>query len=254
LKQMRLRPYQVLAAGGVIAAAIVLLFLFVLIRPRTQQTQRDLNAALAEEEYASTNRPIAERNLVKAQAEERRVNDKYDEIMETRMPDISLQDPLAAMFRLWDFPREEGQLMESWLASTGAQVSSISLPSFGTAPPNPNMRVLPPVDWSLSVSVKDLPTFFEWLKMIPEAPRFLLLRNVRLGGSRQPGTPLSAGVDVTLYLWTQPPEPVQAADESEAAGATVTEGAAAPAAGEGGGPARRAGRGQAGRGARMMGQ
>lgn len=254
MKQMRLRPYQVLAGGGVIAVALALLFLFVLIRPRTQQVTTDVNAAIAEEEYASANRPIAERNLVRAQAEERRVNEKYDEILETRMPDISLQDPLAAMFRLWDFPREEGQVMESWLASSGAQVSSISLPAFGTTPPNPNIRVLPPVDWSLSVSVKDLPTFFEWLKKIPEAPRFLLLRNVRLGGSRQPGTPFNAVVDVTLYLWTRPPELAEASDESEVAETTVSEGAAAPAAGETAAPARRAGRGRADRGARMMGQ
>jgi hypothetical protein len=89
----------------------------------------------------------------------------------------------------------------------------------------------------------------DWLRKLPEAPRFMVLQSVSIQGSRQPGQPLLASVPVTLYMWTGvTPAPTTVAAPAAGTGAT-----AGPRGGRGmGGP--RGGRGMGGpRGGRGMG-
>ena len=202
MKQIRLTRIQVLIAGAAIAVGLAVLFFLFFIKPVNTKTARTNGLAAAQEEVAAR-LPTVRAQLADAEEEERAVTASYDEIMETRMPDISLEDPIVAMFDLWHLPAEEGAVIQRWFASTGARVDGYSFPAFGTVPPPQDWRILPPLNWSLSVQVEDFPALLEWLQKIPEAPRFLELHTVTIQGSRQPGQPLVASIPVTMYLWTK---------------------------------------------------
>jgi hypothetical protein len=202
VKQIRLTRIQVLIAGAAIAVGLAVLFFLFFIRPVNTRTNR-INGWAAEEEEVAARLSTVRAQLATAEEEERVVTASYDEIMETRMPDISLEDPIVAMFDLWHLPAEEGEVIQRWFTSTGARVDGYSFPAFGTVPPPQDWRILPPLNWTLSVQVEDFPTLLEWLQKIPEAPRFLELHTVTIQGSRQPGQPLTASIPVTMYLWTK---------------------------------------------------
>ncbi len=230
MTQLRLTRVQVAAGGLAIAVAICAIFFFLFIRPKRARIANMETRAAENEEYVKANRPKYEKMLAEAKANAIKYREKYDEIMETRMPDVSLEDPLAAMFRLQDLPKEEAMVISSWFNSTGAQVSGYSFPAFPTDLPNPAARMLPELRWNLSVTVKDLPAFLDWLEKLPEAPRFLVLEGIGLPGMRPPGTPFTATVSVTLYEWVKRPQRPAVA----AAGAQTTGTAAPAAAGAGG--------------------
>lgn len=229
----RLTRIHVLIAGVAIAVGIALIFAFVFIQPQKKKIGRSLAQAEADEQYASQ-RARFEKQRAEALQREEEVTAKYDEIMDGRMPEIDLTDPIGGMVRLWYFPEEEQKLMEAWFASTGAQVVGLSYPTFGLDLANPQMAMFDPLNWNLTVQVKDFPELLEWLKKLPKAPRLMVMHSVAVQGPRQPGQPLVASIPVTLYMWT---------------------GAAAPAAGGGPGAAagRRAGGGARGRGGRRRG-
>jgi hypothetical protein len=145
------------------------------------------------------------------------------------------------MVRMWYFPEQEHELMERWFASTGAQVSGWSFPTFGLERHDPTRRRLDTLSWNLTVTVKDFPALLEWLHKLPEAPRVMQLGSVSVHGPRQPGQPLTASIPVTVYMWTGV-EPAPAA-------APPTEGAAAASGAAGAG--RGMGRMQGGRGRGM---
>lgn len=202
MKQIRLTRIQVLIAGAAVAVGLAVLFFLLFIRPVNGKTSR-INGRAAEEEAVAAQLSTVVAQLANAEEEETEVTAQYEEIMETRMPDISLEDPLVAMFDLWHLPAEEGEVIQRWFDSTGARVEGYSFPAFGTAPPPQTWRMLPPLNWNLTVQVEDFPALLEWLPKIPEAPRFLELHTVTIQGSRQPGQPLVASIPVTLYLWTK---------------------------------------------------
>jgi len=202
VKQIRLTRIQVLIAGAAIAVGLAVLFFLFFIRPVNANTSR-INGRAAEEEEVAARLSTVRSQLATAEVEESAVTASYDEIMDTRMPDISLKDPIVAMFDLWHLPAEEGEVIQRWFTSTGAQVAGYSFPAFGTVPPPQDWRMLPPLNWNLTVQVEDFPALLEWLQKIPEAPRFLELHTVTIQGSRQPGQPLVASIPVTLYLWTK---------------------------------------------------
>jgi len=213
----RITRVHVLIAGVAIAVGIALLFTFMLIQPQKKKIALSVRSAEDDEAYASQRRSFEGRRD-EALQREAEVTASYDEIMETRMPEIDLSDPIGGMVRLWYFPDEERELMERWLASTGAQVSGLSYPSFGADLANTNMAMFDPLNWNLTVQVKDFPELLEWLKKLPEAPRFMVMHSVTVQGPRQPGQPLVASIPVTLYMWT--------GAEAPAGGAAPTAGAA----------------------------
>jgi hypothetical protein len=160
--------------------------------------------------------------------------------MATRMPkDLEFSDEIGSMIRMWYFPEQEQELMQRWFASTGAEVSGWGFPTFGLERHDPTRRMLDPLSWNLTVTVKDFPTLLEWLQKLPEAPRFMQLGSVSVHGPRQPGQRLTASVPVTVYMWTGVEPPRAAIQPAEGA---------APV---GGGPGM--GRGMAGGGRGMMG-
>jgi len=229
----RITRIHVLIVGLALAVGVAVLFLIVLIPPRKQELSRILGRAEEAEAYAAK-RPSVEQNLESEQKRETEVTQKYKDILDHRMPKIDLTDPITATMRLWDLPAEEEGLMARWFASTGAQVSGFAFQTWPTAMPSsfpdPNMRILPPLNWNLSVQVKDFPALMEWLRKLPKAPRFMVLQSVTIQGYHQRGQPLLANVPVTLYEWTG----VEPAAVAAVAG---TEGAAAsPARGAGRGP------------------
>lgn len=230
MKQFRLTQIQVLLAGAGVFVGIGALFLFMFIKPMLTATSKTNTQAQEIEDRLRTERPAAEKALAEANAMEAKVTAEYDQITKTRMPSIKLEDPITAMFELWDVPRREGTLIDRWFVSTGAQVSGYSFPAFGTRPPDLSMRGLPDLNWNLSVTVKDLPDLLNWLQKIPKAPRFIELRNVSLPGMRQPGTPLTVSVQVILHEW------LKSAGGAAAAAAATQTAAAAPGGGGAGGP------------------
>jgi len=223
-----------------VAVGIVAIFFFMFIKPAWVAIAKTNADAEAIEQQVRTQRPQAEAALKAAQVEEVRVRKGYDDIMKNRMPAVSFEDRLASMIRLQSFDTEELAVIAAWFNSTGAEVSGYSFPPFGTDLPNPATRVLPALTWNLSVTVKDFPAFLEWLEKIPKAPRFLRLNNVNLPGMRQPGTPFTAAVSMTLYEW------IKASPRAAAGAAAAGAQTGAGAGGRGGGQGR-GGRGRGGR-------
>jgi len=246
VRQLRLTRIQVAGAGLAVIVGICLVSFFIFIKPTRAAIAQTNQQAQATEDQTRAARPKAESDLETAKLSEVKFRKQYDEIMKKRMPVISFEDPLAAMFALQSVPRKEGPLIAAWFNSTGAEVSGYSFPAFGTDLPSPAARMLPPLTWNLSVTVQDFPAFLRWLEKLPKAPRFLVLNSVSLPGMRQPGTPFTATISVTLYEWltTSP-----AAAAAAAAAAQAAAGASAPA----GGAPGPGGRGRGGRGARRGG-
>lgn len=248
MKQMRLTRLQVLVGGLVVVVGIAALFLLAFIRPQMQKIRQLEQEAEENEQYARAEGPKAKKDLEEAERRESVVAARFDHIMETRMPDVDLSDPIAGMFRLWRLPQEEGAIIDRWFRTSGAQVSGYSFPAFGTTPADPNMRVLPPQNWTLAVQVPDFQSLLKWLRKLPTAPRFMVMQSVTIQGPRQPGQPLQATVPVTLYEWTKAAKTAVAASPQPAVG----EAAAAEGAGVGAGPGM-GGRGPMGRGGMGMG-
>ena len=246
MKQLRLTRIQLAGAGLALAVGIIAVFFFMFIKPVRAATAKTNADAETTEGQVSTERPKAEAGLKAAQVEEVRVHKDYDEIMKKRMPDLSFEDRLASMIRLQRLQDEELAVIADWFDSTGAEVSGYSFPQFGTDLPDQTRRMLSPLTWNLSVTVPGgLPGFMKWLETFPKAPRFLVLNSVNLPGMRQPGTPFTAAVSVTLYEWLKVPSGAAAAATSAAPAAGAAQGS-----GPGGGPA---GRGRGRRGGRGAG-
>jgi hypothetical protein len=217
--------------------------------------------ALANKQYVEQNEPKAKKALLAAEAQEAIVKGQFDKIMKTRMPaNADFSDPLAGMFKLWTFPREEGMVIDKWFKSSGAEVSGYSFPAYGSQVDLnlPNVKVMPPLNWNLTVQTRDFSSLMKWLEKLPKAPRFLVMGSVTVGGPRQPGQPLTASVPVTLYEWTKAAQtaldaPVAAPAAGGAAGAGAAGAAGAAGGGMGGGGMGGGGRGAGGRGGGMGG-
>ncbi len=220
----RLTRLHVLITGVALAVGIAALFFFMLIRPSQQDISR-IAAAAAEAEAYAAKRPSVERQLKSEKNREKQITRKYRAILDKRMPKIDLTDPITATMRLWDLPDEEARLMTRWFASTGAQVSGYGYQDWPTAMPssfpNADMRLLPPLNWNLGVEVRDFPALMDWLRKLPKAPRFMVMRSVSIQGYHQRGQPLTASIPVTLYMWTgvEPAAAVAPAATAEAGAA-----------------------------------
>ena len=234
MKNLRLTRVQVGIAGPVVMIGIVIVCWLAFFRPMNAELTKTNQNAEEQETYAKANRPKFQGELDSATDQKTIVKSQFDKIMETRMPKVDLSDPIAGMFRLWRYPREEGMLMDRWFKSSGAEVSGYSFPGFTTSLADPNVKVLGPYQWNLSVQVRDFPSLLKWLVKIPKAPRFLVMQSVTIGGPRQPGQPLTASVPVTLYEWTKAAETSLEATVAPAAAAGGAGGAAGPAGGGGG--------------------
>ena len=254
MKHLRLTRLQVGIAGFVVLVGVFLLFALAFIRPLMAEIGKTEGDAETQEAYVKTNGPKAVKDLEEANHQKKIVKAQFDKIMEARMPKIDLSDPIAGMFRLWTFPREEGQLMDKWFRSSGAQVSGYSFPGFTSNLADPNVKVLGPYQWNLTVQTRDFPELLKWLEKLPKAPRFMVMQSVTIGGARQPGQPLTASVPVTLYEWTKAAEVAleTARVAGAAAGGTAPGGAAPGGAGAGGAGGR--GGGMGGRGGGMGGR
>jgi hypothetical protein len=222
VKQFRLKRIHVLAAGLVVSAAVAMLFFTMFIKPLQKSIKTTKTQTAAEQEVASQ-RASWEKQLEAAKAEERRVNARFERIMDTRMPKLQpfeTKDNLAGEFFFWDFPRQEARVVDEWFRNSGAQVSGYSFPAWPTNLPDLSMKVLPPLNWNLTVTVKDFPAFQKWLLKLPHAPRFITMNGpIAIPGPRNPGDQLTVSVPVTLYEWTPAaaataPAPAVAADTS----------------------------------------
>jgi len=243
----RITRIQVLIGGVVLIAGVAILFLLSIIRPQWAA----ISKAVDDTEYwraEAAGRPKLEQDLLDAHEQGAVVTEKYQEILDTRMPNIDLSDPIAATLRMWDLYEEEQDVVSRWFNSSGAQVIGYGFPTWPTGMPSSfppsDMVMLQPQSWNLTVQVKDFPKLLEWLQKIPEAPRFMVMQSVTIQGSHSPDDPLQATVPVTLYQWTGVEPPAGATPT-----ATATAGAGGGRGGMGGG--MRGGRG--GRGGGMRG-
>ena len=243
MKNLRLTRIQVGIAGLVVMIGVALLFVLAFIRPLQAELNKTNDDAQQQEDYAKLNRTKAEKDLDDATAQKAVVKAQFDKIMETRMPKMDLSDPIAGMFRLWSYPREEGMLMDKWFKSSGAEVTGYSFPGFTSNLADPSVKILGPYQWNLSVQVKDFPSLLKWLEKIPKAPRFMVMQSVTIGGPRQPGQPLTASVPVTLYEWTKAAQTALETTKAPAAAAGGDTGGAAGGMGGGMGGGRGGGMG-----------
>jgi hypothetical protein len=219
VKQFRLKRIHVLAAGLVVSAAVALLFFTMFIKPLQKSIKNTKAQAEAQKQIADQRRAW-ENALEAAQAEERRVNARFDRIMDTRMPKLrpfETKDDLAGEFFFWEYPGQEGPIIDEWFRNSGAEVSGYSFPAWPTDPADLTRKVLPPLNWNLTVTVKDFPAFQKWLLKLPHAPRFMAMSGpISIPGPRNPGDLLTVSVPVTLYEWTPAanvaPAPVVTAD------------------------------------------
>ncbi len=238
----RITRIQVAIAGLALAVGIAVVFLLLFVRPQRSAIRHATNTALDAEEYAA-GRGRVEAQIEEAKVSEVEVNEKWDKIMEERMPKLGFADPIAATVRMWDLAAEEQRVMDRWFASTGARVTGYGFPEWGTnmpgSFPDTSAMTLDRLNWNLTVEVKDFPTLLDWLLKLPEAPRFMVLDSVTIQGPRQPGQPLVAQVPVTLYQWTGV-EPLAAAGPATTAAAGAGAGAGR---GPRGGAGMRGGRG-----------
>jgi len=247
----RITRIQVLVAGAAVIAGVAILFLLVLINPQMKTIATTLSAAEVNREFAQGyDQRVEARDA--ATADEERITADWDEIMETRMPKIDLGDPVTATLRLWDLPAEEEALMTRWFDSSGAVVTGYSFPTWPTAMPSSfprsEMKNLAPLNWTLSVQVDSFPQLLEWLKRLPEAPRFMEMQSVTIQGSHGPDQPLAASIPVTLWQWTGV-EPTARPAATGAGGAAVAQPGGPAAGGRGPGAGGR-GPGAGGRGGR----
>ena len=201
----RITRIQVAVVWLVLTVGIALLFFIMFIQPQRKKIVSTEDQAAAAEKIAAQ-RPAAEKELAAANAADVEINAKYQKITDGRMPKLDFSDPIASILRMWDFAGEEQALMDKWFASTGARVSGYGFPGWGTSMPasfpNPNVQMLDPQNWHLTVEVKDFPALLDWLLKLPKAPRFMVMQTVTVGGPREAGQPLIAQVPVTLYEWT----------------------------------------------------
>ena len=245
MKQFRIKRIHVLAAGLVVSAVVVIVFFTAFIKPLQAEIGK-IEKVVAAEEGVAAQRSAAEADLAKQETLSKQVKAKYDRIVETRMPKFPQDlDPIGQMEYMWHFPQMEGQTIDRWFRSTGAPVSGYGFPAWPTSPPDLNVVMLPPLTWNLSITVKDLPDLWRWLRLLPKAPRFLQVNSISVGGARSPGQPMNANVSVTLYEW------VKGAEGGGGAAAAGGRGGAGGAAGGGArGGAGRGGGGAGGRGGR----
>lgn len=236
----RITRIQVVIVWLVVVVAIALLFVIMFIGPQRKRIQGAEQQRDAAQEVVAQ-RPAAEKAFKQAQAAETEVTAKYQKIMDERMPKLDFSDPIASTIRMLDYADEEQSLMDRWFASTGARVSGYGFPQFGASMPgsfqSPDREQLDPLNWNLTVEVKDFPALLDWLLKLPKAPRLMVLQSVTIQGPREAGQPLVAQVPVTLYEWT---------------GVLPQASAAAVAGAEGAGAAPQAG-GPGGRGGGMRG-
>jgi hypothetical protein len=217
----RITRIHVLVAGVAAAVAVALVFVFVFVMRSKKETAR-IESHIADSQPKIAKVPEFERALEAAIEQEKEITVEYDDILDTRMPDIDLWEPIGSRIRMMYFSDEEYTLMSKWFRSSGAEVSGFSYPTFGWGRTDPKLLTLPPLRWTLSVSVDGgMPELFDWLKKLPEAPRFMQLESVTIHGPRQPGQPLTATVPVIMWLWTglEPgPAPTATASASAATG------------------------------------
>jgi hypothetical protein len=218
----RITRLHVLLVGAGVFVAIALIFTLAFIL-RTRKDISNAKRRTAESEAQIVPMQTLEKELADVEDKERQVAADYDDIMRTRMPSLEFVEPVSSMMRMLYFSDEELQLMRDWFADSGAEVSGLSYPTFGLERPDPNRKVIS-LPWTLSVTVDDLPALLEWLQKLPEAPRFIDVESVAIHGPRNPGSPLTATVPVTLYMW-------MGVEPGRGAG-----GAAAATAGAGAGP------------------
>lgn len=255
----RITRIQVLVAGAAVIAGVAILFLLVLINPQMRKIADTLELAEADRAFAAGyDQRVADRD--DAVEEEERITEEWDEIMESRMPEIDLGDPVVGTLRLQDLPAEEEAVVSRWFNSSGAAVTGYSFPTWPTAMPSSfprhDMKNLAPLNWTLTVQVDSFPQLLEWLTRFPEAPRFMEMHSVTIQGSHGPDQPLVASVPVTLWQWTgvEPTaRPVQTG--TGGAGAAPARGPGAGRRGPGaGGRGGRGGRGGGGGGGMRMGR
>ena len=220
----RITRIQVLIGGVILIVAVAIAFFLSVIKPQRAAIAKSVEDA---EWYwaEAAARPKLEQDLLDAHEQGEVVTEQYQEILDTRMPDIDLGDPIAATLRMWDLYEEEQDVMSRWFNSSGAQVVGYGFPTWPTAMPSsfpdPNMVMLAPQSWNLDVQVQDFPKLLEWLQKIPEAPRFMVMQSVTIQGSHSPDDPLTATIPVTLYQWTGV-EPTAGAAPAATATATGT--------------------------------
>jgi hypothetical protein len=258
VKHFRINRIQVGIAGLVVLVGIAALYLLAFVKPMAAKIKKINDDALANKQFVEQNESKAKAALLAAEAQESVVKAQFDKVMKTRMPaNADFSDPLAGMFKLWTFPREEGMVIDKWFKSSGAEVSGYSFPAYGSQVDLnlPNVKVMPPLNWNLTVQTRDFPSLLKWLDRFPKAPRFLVMGSVVIGGPRQPGQPLTASIPVTLYEWTkaaqtalEAPAVAPAAAGAGAAGDTGLGGGGMRGGGMGGGMRGGGGRGGGGRG------
>jgi hypothetical protein len=131
----RITRIQVLVVGAAIIVGVAILFLLILINPQMKEIADTLKAAEDNRQFAQGyDDRVAARDA--ATAEEERITAEWDKIMESRMPEIDLSDPVAATLRLWELPAEEEALMTRWFDSSGAVVTGYSFQTWPTAMPS----------------------------------------------------------------------------------------------------------------------
>ena len=231
----RITRIQVAIVGLALAVGVALVFTIILISPQKKKISRAIGEAELAEEIGRT-RPAVEQQLADAEAMQEEVGARYKKIMDERMPKLDFTDPIASTLRMWDLGAEEQKVMDQWFASTGATVTGYSFPSWGTGMPssfpNASAKMLDPLSWNLTVQVKSLDALFDWLMLLPKAPRFMVMQSVTIQGPHRPGEPLVAQIPVTLYQWTGV-EPAAVAGASGTAAGTGRAGGAVTRGGAG---------------------
>ena len=114
MKQFRIKRIHVLAAGLVVAAVVVMVFFSMFIKPLNKQISK-LGKDIEAEETVAAQQSAKERELAQAEAMQKVVEADYDHIVKTRMPKFpTTDDPIVSMIEMWDFPRQEGELIDRW--------------------------------------------------------------------------------------------------------------------------------------------
>lgn len=227
----RLRVLHLWIIWLVIAIGIGVLGYIGLVMPQ-QKTLASLHKRTAQEQEQADTKLEVQANLERAHDAKRDAQAAWKRVMAQKMPDISVKEPLQAMFALWreQGPQgETGSKVYAFLRGTGVQFSGLSIPAAPITPPDASQEVLT-FPQTLAVNAKSFPAFLDFLRKLPQSPRMLVIGDSLTLNAAEGG--VSTSVPLTMYVFLKG---IKVAAPPAAEGEGAAEGMGAPMMGGPGG-------------------
>jgi hypothetical protein len=206
MKLSKLTRKQVIIIGIVLLVVIAAAGAFALIKPaneRLQQAIKDRDdakhwAGMLADKRTENDKAVADHKLAEA---------RLNSIYRTKMPYISLKDPVQALGALWIEYGNSGMgpRLTSWVHSAGVFGGGVKLPDVRNDPPPQDTKEVAVTIDSFEVLAGSYSGLISFLNATTNMPRLGSITKLTVTATTNeiPSPPLKAAVPMTVYLWTR---------------------------------------------------